>query len=50
MELKDIIHICKKCYYCETVYFYNDETKRYDKEFLTCNEDWGECEYLKYWE
>ena len=49
LKLKDIIPICKKCDYCDVAYFYNEETKEYDKEFLTCNIQYG-CEYKKYWE
>lgn len=50
LELKDVIHICKKCDYCDVVYFYNEETKEYDERYLSCSNCNKDCEYQKYWE
>ena len=46
---KDIMKICKECIYCEKIYFYNKKTDKYDKEFLTCENQYN-CEYKKYWD
>ena len=45
---KNIIKICKECLYCEKVYFYNKNTDEYDREFLTCENPYDNCEYKKY--
>ena len=46
---QETIEICKKCIYCEKVYFYNKETNQYDKEMLTCRYQYNDCPHQKHW-